>query len=79
MLFPFRKYKIKRSPAFRSGVLYRPEVLVRIIGLPVTFSFAAWSTPVPTAHFFLARLSKHSGCHGRRGNLAGGRFYWRPD
>jgi hypothetical protein len=31
MLFDFCKYKVKRSPVFRSGVLYRPEVLVRVI------------------------------------------------
>jgi predicted aspartyl protease len=32
MLFLYRKYRIRPTPVFPGGVLYRPEVLVRIIG-----------------------------------------------
>lgn len=32
MLFPYRQYQVTPSPAFPDGVLYRPEVRVRITG-----------------------------------------------
>jgi hypothetical protein len=32
MLFAYRKYRIKRTPVFPGGILYRPEVLVHVIG-----------------------------------------------